>query len=82
MLENQSLILDLLEWVTKRPRTYNEVMAAWRTSCPRLPIWEDACDNGLVVREHKHGSGVMVQLTTPGKQLLASKRPNTLPAEE
>ena len=33
------LILDLLEWVAARPRTYTEVMDAWRTSCPRLTIW-------------------------------------------
>jgi hypothetical protein len=24
-------------------------MEAWRTSCPRLPVWEDATMNGLVV---------------------------------
>jgi D-3-phosphoglycerate dehydrogenase len=45
----EALILDLLEWVTKRERTYEEVMEAWRTSCPRLPVWEEANDRGLVV---------------------------------
>ncbi len=74
MLENQSLVLDLLEWVDKRPRTYDEVMAAWRTSCPRLPIWEDACDHGLVAREKHQGSGVMVLLTETGRGLLNSER--------
>ena len=42
------LILDLVEWVVRAPRPYPEVMAAWRTSCPRLPVWEDAVDRGLV----------------------------------
>ena len=35
-------IRDLVEWVAKEPRPYSEVMAAWRTSCPRLTVWEDA----------------------------------------
>ncbi len=74
MLENQSLVLDLLEWLAKHPRTYDEVMAAWRTSCPRLPVWEDACDHGLVVREHIHGAGTVVRLTTSGEKLLTSER--------
>ena len=26
----EALILDLLEWVTQRDRTYEEVMKAWR----------------------------------------------------
>jgi len=74
MLENQSLVLDLLEWVDKRPRTYDEVMAAWRTSCPRLPIWEDACDHGLVARERHKDLGTIVRLTNPGRKLLNSER--------
>ncbi len=35
----ESLILDLLEWLVKRDRSYEEVMDEWRTSCPRLPVW-------------------------------------------
>ena len=46
----ESLILDLLEWVAKRDRSYEEVMDAWPTSCPRLPVWEDANDRGLVMK--------------------------------
>src|SRR5215813_9143167 len=43
-----ALILDLLEWIGPEPRPYAEVLDAWRTSCPRLPVWEDAndCING------------------------------------
>jgi len=51
----ESLILDLLEWLVKRDRSYEEVMDAWRTSCPRLPVWEDANDRGLVMREEVNG---------------------------
>ena len=43
-----ALTLELLNWVAERPRTYTETMAAWRTSCPRMPIWEDATSDGLV----------------------------------
>lgn len=46
----EPLIVDLLEWLAKEPRTYRETMDGWRTSCPRLPIWEDAVDRGLVER--------------------------------
>ncbi len=42
------LLLQFLAWVAVRPRGYAETMAAWRTSCPRLQVWEDATDEGLV----------------------------------
>lgn len=64
-----ALILDLLEWVAAEPRTYAEVMEAWRTSCPRLPVWEDASDRGYVVRERSH-AGVRVLLTPAGRAFL------------
>jgi hypothetical protein len=35
------LTIQFLEWLSDRPRTYGETMDAWRTSCPRLSIWED-----------------------------------------
>ena len=55
---NYALVLDLVEWIAIQPRTYTEIMEAWRTSCPRLTIWEDATDQGLVVREYREGVGV------------------------
>jgi hypothetical protein len=53
------LVLDLVEWVAARPRAYAEVMEAWRISCPRLTIWEDALDQGLVAREDQDGVAVV-----------------------
>jgi hypothetical protein len=41
------LILDLLEWLSRCDRSYEETMDAWRTSCPKLPVWEDANDRGV-----------------------------------
>ena len=52
----ENLILDLLEWVAARDRTYEETMDAWRTSCPRLPVWEDANERGLIRLEHLDGT--------------------------
>lgn len=43
-----ALLIQLLAWVAARPRRYGETMEAWRTSCPRLPVWEDAVEAGLV----------------------------------
>jgi hypothetical protein len=67
------LILDLLEWLAKRERTYDEVMDAWRTSCPKLPVWEDANDRGLVMKETVHGRCI-VRTTPSGHRLLEQHR--------
>ena len=47
---NEALILDFVEWVAAAPRTHRDVMETWRTSCPRLTVWEDALDAGYVER--------------------------------
>ena len=65
--EHEPLILDLVEWVARRPRPYAEVMEAWRTSCPRLPVWEDAVDRGLVERRD---GGEVVTVTAAGRAYL------------
>ena len=64
--ETKALVLDFVEWVAAHPRPYKEVMEAWRTSCPRLTIWEDAVDQGLVVREPQEGVGSIVRATPLG----------------
>ncbi len=67
----EALILDLVEWVAKEPRPYEEVMDAWRTSCPRLTVWEDAVDRELVQREATSAHGVFVKVTPLGRDFLA-----------
>lgn len=64
------LILDLVEWVSKAPRPYADVMDAWRTSCPRLTVWEDAVDRGYLVREREDGRSILVKVTPLGWQFL------------
>jgi hypothetical protein len=68
----EALILDLLEWVAKRERTYEEVMDAWRTSCPKLPVWEDANDRGLVMKQEVKDRSV-IALTASGRALLKQR---------
>ena len=71
----ESLILDLVEWVARRERTYQETMEAWRTSCPRLPAWEDATDRGLVEAASLNGRS-LVRATPAGLALLKERRPH------
>jgi hypothetical protein len=40
--------LELLTWISERPRSYAETMEAWTSHCPRLTVWEDAIADGLV----------------------------------
>jgi D-3-phosphoglycerate dehydrogenase / 2-oxoglutarate reductase len=57
VLEN--LVLALLEWLATHERTYGELMDVWRTSCPKLPVWEETSDRGLVTRDARNGSIVL-----------------------
>jgi hypothetical protein len=69
MAESASLImLQFLAWVADRPRTYPETMEAWRSTCPRLSVWEDAIIGGLVRLDN--GNGRAVVLTARGRKLL------------
>jgi hypothetical protein len=65
-----ALVLDLVEWIGREPRPYSEVIETWRTSCPRLTIWEDAVDRGYVARRNSVGQGVHVAITTSGVEFL------------
>jgi hypothetical protein len=46
--DTPALTLQMLEWIGERPRSYTETLEAWKTSCPRLTIWDDAISDGLV----------------------------------
>ncbi len=73
----QALILDLLESIESGPRPYEEIIDAWRTSCPRLPVWEDANDRNLVELRARSDGRLWVHLTPSGRALLeqAGKSP-------
>ena len=69
--DNPCLVRDLVSWVAERPRPYDEVMDAWRTSCPRLTVWEDAVDAGfLKVGYAPSGQGRTVYVTEAGRQFI------------
>jgi len=70
----QSLIVDLLEWIGPAGRPYAAVMEAWRTSCPRLPVWEEANSQGFVALKHAAGEPPTVVLTPDGQGHLALTR--------
>jgi len=63
---------QFLVWVDERPRSYTETMAAWRTSCPRLSVWEDATLDGLVRLTGAGDGPTMVALTERGRSALAA----------
>ncbi len=71
-LDNPSLVFDLVEWVAQGPRSYRDVMDAWRTSCPRLTIWEDAIDHGLVAQAPDANGHTIVVITARGREFLAA----------
>jgi D-3-phosphoglycerate dehydrogenase len=68
-----SLILDLLEWIGPSARPYSEVIEAWRTSCPRLPVWEEATDRGFIVSHNEPGSETVL-VTALGTEYLRIHR--------
>lgn len=69
-----ALVLDLLDWIGASPRPYDEVMDAWRTSCPRLPVWEVANERGLVERRRTAGGTSLVAVTELGTAFLRAHR--------
>ncbi|CAB3665096.1 hypothetical protein LMG24238_01792 [Paraburkholderia sediminicola] len=70
----EPLILDLLEWIGPGARPYSEAIEVWRTSCPRLPIWEDAFARGYLTRTHSPGSVAEVALSEAGAAYLRASR--------
>jgi hypothetical protein len=46
--EIEPRILDLIDWLAERERTYEEVKYAWRGYRARVSIWKEANRRGLV----------------------------------
>lgn len=68
-----ALIVDLLEWLAARERTYQGVIDAWRTSCPKLPVWEDTKDRGFVAQGNCNGHEI-VRITAAGFAFLQQRK--------
>lgn len=73
-MQNEALVLDLLEWLAEEPRPYETVMDAWRTSCPRLTVWEDTVDAGYVAILSGSDTQRTVEISELGKRFLNAKR--------
>ena len=70
-MATSALTMQLLAWIAARPRSYQDTMEAWRTTCPRLTIWEDAVGDGLVfVESAELMKDARVLLTESGRALL------------
>jgi len=67
----ENLIIDLLEWIGPAPRPYADVLEVWQTSCPRLPVWEDAVERGYVAIGFEPARGRTVLVSPLGESLLA-----------
>ena len=72
-----ALILDLLEWIGKGARPYTDVIDAWRTSCPRLPVWEEANERGFLDHHYDSSNGRTVAVSALGLEHLCSARMKT-----
>jgi hypothetical protein len=70
----EPLILDLLEWIGPHSRPYAEVLEAWRTSCPRLPVWEEANKCGFIDHLHEQGQAARVVVSPRGLVHLKAQR--------
>jgi hypothetical protein len=72
-MTNDALTLQMLDWIGKEPRPYAETMDAWRTSCPRLTIFEDAMSAGLIERVSAGQlSDARLRVTEAGQRYLAA----------
>ena len=66
--------VDLLTWIDSRTRSYEETIDAWKTSCPRLSVWDDAVTDGLVRIDRRSGRITVVVVTALGRAALAAER--------
>jgi hypothetical protein len=69
----EDLIGEFIAWLAPGSRPYHEVMEVWRTSCPRLTIWEDALDRRLVTRGRDVAGRPCISVTEAGNAFLATR---------
>jgi hypothetical protein len=66
-IDHSLLLREFLDWIAARPRSYDDTVEAWRSSCPRHPVLDDAFTAGLIA-----SAGKTVVLTSQGHALLGS----------
>jgi hypothetical protein len=79
-----SLTQEFLVWISSRPRTYADAMEAWRSTCPRHSVWEDALVNGLIeiVESEETMDQCQVVLTARGRAKLEGQHRATPSIQE
>ena len=68
----EPLIADFVAWLAAAPRPYAEALETWRTSCPRLTVWEEAHDRGLVTRQRGSDGVALVVPTLAGLAMVGN----------
>lgn len=71
----EPLIADFVAWLAVEPRAYADALEAWRTNCPRLTVWEEAHERGLVVRGRGADGRALVVPTAAGLGFMRARRP-------
>jgi hypothetical protein len=66
---HDALTLQMLRWIEPGTHSYAEVLDVWKSSCPRLAIWEDACADGLI--DAAPGLSAVVSLSERGRHFLS-----------
>jgi hypothetical protein len=69
----ESLLSDMLHWLAREPHSYRESIEVWRTSCPRLQVWEEAFERGFVARSLRADGLESVSVTQSGRSFLESR---------
>ena len=68
----EPLIADFVAWIAAGEREYGEALEAWRTNCPRLTVWEEARERGLVATR-REGRVLWLEATAAGRRFLAER---------
>ena len=71
----EPLLADLVAFVAYEERSYLEVIDAWRTSCPRLPVWEETNARGFITRTRGASGEWVVVATARGRAFIEQARP-------
>ncbi len=69
----EPLIADFVAWLAAEPREYGEALEAWRTNCPRLTVWEEARERGLVTTRRDGGRTLWLEPTAAGRAFLTKR---------
>ncbi len=69
----ESLLSDMLQWLAREPHSYRESIEVWRTSCPRLQVWEEAFERGFVARSAGTDGLEVVSVTQTGHRFLDAR---------